>query len=145
MFKEIIKKIFSPMTKTVKREIIINAERLETRVAVMENGRLEEFQIEHPTEQRSVGSIFKGRVQNLEHDLQAAFISIGMSKNAFLHYWDMNPDEDAILNETEDDDPRKRKPRKLRNRPRKPPKPHKLRKPLPKRKTLQNWESVMKK
>lgn len=76
----------------LKREIIINAERLETRVAVLEDGRLEEFQVEHPTEERIVGSIFKGKIQNLEHDLQAAFVDIGLKRNAFLHYWDMVPD-----------------------------------------------------
>ena len=80
-----------------KREIIVNAENLETRVAVLENGRLEEFQVEHPTEERMVGSIYKGRIQNLEHDLQAAFVDIGMKKNAFLHYWDVLPDDEARL------------------------------------------------
>lgn len=80
-----------------KRDIIVNAESLETRVAVIESGRLEEFEIEHPTEARLVGSIFKGKIQNLEHDLQAAFVDIGMKKNAFLHYWDMVPDDDARL------------------------------------------------
>ena len=69
--------------KELKRQIVINAEALETRVAVMENGRLEEYQVEHPTEDRIVGSVFKGRIQNLEHDLQAAFVNIGMKKNAF--------------------------------------------------------------
>lgn len=82
--------------KGSKIEIIINAESLETRVAVLEGGKVEEFLIEHPTEDRIVGSIFKGRIQNLEHDLQAAFVDIGMKKNAFLHYWDMIPDEDAL-------------------------------------------------
>ena len=81
----------------MKREIIINVEKLETRVAVMENGRLEEFMVEHPEEERLVGSVFKGRVQNLENDLQAAFVDIGLKKNAFLHYWDMTPDADALL------------------------------------------------
>ena len=71
----------------MKREIIINVEKLETRVAVLENGRLEEFMVEHPEEERLVGSVFKGRVQNLQNDLQAAFIDIGLEKNAFLHYW----------------------------------------------------------
>ncbi len=85
----------------LKREIIINVENLETRVAVMENGRLEEFMVEHPEEERLVGSIFKGRIQNLENDLQAAFVDIGLKKNAFLHYWDMIPDADALL---DDDD-----------------------------------------
>ena len=88
--------------KTPKREIVVNAEKLETRVAVMENGRLEEFQVEHPTEERLVGSIYKGRIQNLEHDLQAAFVDIGMRKNAFLHYWDMFPDDDGRLDEDDD-------------------------------------------
>ena len=89
----------------LKREIIVNVEKLETRVAVMENGRLEEYMVEHPEEERLVGSIFKGRVQNLENDLQAAFVDIGLSKNAFLHYWDMTPDADALLDD--DDEPRK--------------------------------------
>ena len=81
--------------KASKREIIINCESLETRVAVLEGGTIEELFIEHPTENRIVGSIFKGKIQNLEHDLQAAFVDIGMQKNAFLHYWDMMPDDDS--------------------------------------------------
>ena len=85
-----------------KREIVINVEKLETRVAVMENGRLEEFMVEHPEEERLVDSVFKGRVQNLENDLQAAFIDIGLKKNAFLHYWDMTPDADALMDEDDD-------------------------------------------
>ena len=88
--------------KTPKREILVNAEKLEIRVAVVENSKLEEFQVEHPTEERLVGSVFKGRIQNLEHDLQAAFVDIGLRKNAFLHYWDMLPDEDAQLDEDEE-------------------------------------------
>ena len=88
----------------VRREIIINVEKLETRVAVLENGRLEEFMVEHPEAERLVGSVFKGRVQNLENDLQAAFVDIGLKKNAFLHYWDMTPDADALLDD--EDEPR---------------------------------------
>lgn len=87
---------------THKREIVVNVEKLETRVAVVENGRVEEFQVEHPTEERLVGSIYKGRIQNLEHELQAAFVDIGLKKNAFLHYWDMIPDDDSRLDEDDD-------------------------------------------
>lgn len=94
--------------KTRKREIVINVEKLETRVAVVENGRVEEFQVEHPMEERLVGCIFKGRIQNLEHDLQAAFVDIGLKKNAFLHYWDMIPDEDSLEDEDEHRSKRKR-------------------------------------
>jgi len=85
-----------------KREIIVNCEKLETRVAVVENGLMEEFLVEQTTRERLVGSVFKGKIQNLEHELQAAFVDIGLKKNAFLHYWDMLPDEDAALDEDED-------------------------------------------
>ena len=88
----------------MKREIIVNVEKLETRVAVTENGRLEEFMVEHTEEERLVGSVFKGRIQNLEHDLQAAFVDIGMKKNAFLHYWDMNPNDDSLLDDDDEDE-----------------------------------------
>jgi ribonuclease G len=83
----------------MKREIIVSVEKLMTRVAVIENGRLEEYMVENSEEERLVGSIFKGRVQNLENDLQAAFVDIGLPKNSFLHYWDMTPDTDAIIDE----------------------------------------------
>jgi ribonuclease G len=79
--------------KTVCKEVIINAETMETRVAVTENGRLEEFNIERTTEERLVGSIFKGKVRNLEDGLKAAFVDIGFEKNAFLHYWDIVPNQ----------------------------------------------------
>lgn len=90
---KVIKKV-QRIIKPVKRrhkEVIINAESLETRVAVLEEGRLEEFTIERNTEERLVGSIFKGKVRNLEDGLKAAFVDIGFEKNAFLHYWDIVP------------------------------------------------------
>ena len=60
-------------------------------MAVSEEGRLEEFTIERTTDERLVGSIFKGKVRNLQDDLKAAFVDIGFEKNAFLHYWDIVP------------------------------------------------------
>jgi ribonuclease G len=77
--------------KKIHKEVIINAESLETRVAVMEDGKLEEFTIERTTDERLVGSIYKGKVRNLEDGLKAAFVDIGFEKNAFLHYWDIVP------------------------------------------------------
>ena len=79
--------------KKIHKEVIINAETLETRVAVSEDGKLEEFNIERTTEERLVGSIFKGKVRNLEDGLKAAFVDIGFEKNAFLHYWDIVPNQ----------------------------------------------------
>ena len=80
-----------------QKQIIISAESLQTRVAVLEWGKLEDFKIEHPAEERIVGSVFKGLVQNLEDGLQAAFVDIGMRKNAFIHYWDMFPEDVSRL------------------------------------------------
>ena len=113
MFKQIVEKLITCLRgKKLKREIVINVEKLETRVAVVENGRLEEYMVEHPDDERLVGCIFKGRVQNLEDDLQAAFVDIGLKKNAFLHYWDMTPDQDAYLDEDDDEEEEELKPGK---------------------------------
>jgi ribonuclease G len=85
-----VQRLIKPVKRTHK-EVIINAESLETRVGVLEEGKLEEFTIERTTEERLVGSIFKGKVRNLEDGLKAAFVDIGFEKNAFLHYWDIVP------------------------------------------------------
>lgn len=97
------------LRKKTNTEIIINIENLETRVAVLESGKLEEYQVEYSTRERIVGSIFKGVIQNLEHDLQAAFVDIGLKKNAFLHYWDMVPEDSSKLDIDEGDDSRSRR------------------------------------
>ena len=73
------------------RELIINSEPLEKRVALLVDGRLEKFEIERESDDRMVGGIYKGRIKNLDPGLKAAFVDIGYSKNAFLHYWDMLP------------------------------------------------------
>lgn len=87
-----VQRLIRPVKK-IHKEVIINTETLETRVAVLEDGKLEEFNIERTTEERLVGSIFKGRVRNLEDGLKAAFVDIGFEKNAFLHYWDIVPNQ----------------------------------------------------
>jgi ribonuclease G len=81
--------------KGEEKEIIISCERLERRVAVLEGGRLEEFSIERESDRQISGSIYKGRVKNLEPGLKAMFVDIGLDKNAFLHYWDAIPSVDA--------------------------------------------------
>lgn len=83
--------------KKIKQEIVANVESLETRIAFLEDGRLEDYFVERTSEERIVGSIYKGRIQNLEDGLQAAFVDIGLKKNAFIHYWDMIPEDAARL------------------------------------------------
>ena len=74
------------------REMIINvAEAEECRVAVVENGSLEELYVERAGLSRHVGNIYKGRVANIESGIQAAFIDFGVGKNGFLHISDLHP------------------------------------------------------
>ena len=72
-------------------KIVVNREKLETRVALLEDGSLEEYNIEREGDENIVGSIFKGRVKNIEPGLKAMFVDIGFEKNAFLHFWDAIP------------------------------------------------------
>jgi ribonuclease E len=74
------------------REMLINvAESEECRVAVVENGVLEELYLERASLGRHVGNIYKGKVVNIESGIQAAFIDIGINKNGFLHISDVHP------------------------------------------------------
>ncbi len=72
-------------------EMLIQIEKIEKRMAVLRNGRIEEFQMERTRDINISGSIFKGRVKNIEPGLKAMFVDIGLEKNAFLHYWDAIP------------------------------------------------------
>jgi len=74
------------------REMLINvAESEECRVAVVENGSLEELYVERASLSSHVGNIYKGRVANIESGIQAAFIDFGIGKNGFLHVSDLHP------------------------------------------------------
>ncbi|WP_018085789.1 Rne/Rng family ribonuclease [Desulfurispora thermophila] len=73
------------------KEILINVGEEETRVAVLEDKQLVEMYIERAVSQRLVGNIFKGRVENVLPGMQAAFVNIGLEKNAFLYVEDAVP------------------------------------------------------
>lgn len=108
---EKVQNLVAPRVK-VHKELIVNVELLETRVALLEDGRLEELAIERATDDRLVGSIYKGVVRNLEDSIKAAFVDVGFSKNAFLHYWDILPASlDSSVEVVERDVPKREKPR----------------------------------
>lgn len=90
MFKR-LRQVFSRSQTENGNQIIVNVEKLEKRVALVEGGVLEEYTIERTGEENIVGSIFKGRVKNIEQGLKAMFVDIGTDKNAFLHFWDAIP------------------------------------------------------
>ncbi|MFY7952918.1 MAG: ribonuclease G, partial [Armatimonadaceae bacterium] len=73
----------------MSKEIIVNGGTQETRIAVREDGQLVELHIER--EERVVGSIYKGRVDNVVAGQDAAFVDIGLERNAYLAAGDIVP------------------------------------------------------
>ena len=74
------------------REMLINvAESEECRVAVVEDGVLEELYVERASLSSHVGNIYKGKVVNIESGIQAAFVDFGTGRNGFLHISDLHP------------------------------------------------------
>ncbi len=79
----------------MKREILINANPRETRVAILEDDQLVELLVDRPDARRMVGDIYIGRVEAVLPGIQAAFVDIGTEKSAFLHASDVvQSDED---------------------------------------------------
>ena len=70
-------------------EILINVTPRETRVAVVENGMLQEVHVERALRRGYVGNIYKGRVSRVMPGMQAAFVEIGLERAAFLHASDI--------------------------------------------------------
>ncbi len=75
----------------MSKEILINVTPQETRVAVLENGVLQEVYIERSRNKGLVGNIYKGRVCRVLPGMEAAFVEVGMERAAFLHVSDVAP------------------------------------------------------
>ena len=72
-------------------QIIVNVGHPRTRVAIMEDGHLAELLLE--SDERVVGNIYLGKVENVVPGLDAAFVDCGIEKNVFLHVSDAMPEE----------------------------------------------------
>jgi ribonuclease E len=76
----------------MKQEMLINvAQAEECRIAIVEDGLLEELYLERSSQSNFVGNIYKGRIVNLEPSIQAAFVDFGVGRNGFLHISDVEP------------------------------------------------------
>ncbi len=121
----------------MKKEMLINVSQPEEcRIAIVEDGVLEELYVERASQDNYVGNIYKGKVVNLEPSIQAAFVDFGVGRNGFLHISDVEPQyfrqggfsPESIENDMDDDaesngrGPRRRRPPRVGARPRvKPP------------------------
>src|ERR1044072_9156065 len=76
----------------MKKEMLINVSQPEEcRIAIIEDGLLEELYIERASQDNYVGNIYRGRIVNLEPSIQAAFVDFGVGRNGFLHISDVEP------------------------------------------------------
>src|SRR5467141_1690358 len=76
----------------MKKEMLINVlQPGECRIAIVEDGILEELYVERTSQESYVGNIYKGRIVNIEPSIQAAFVDFGIGRNGFLHVSDVEP------------------------------------------------------
>jgi len=87
------------------KEIIINTTPKETRIAIVDEGKLVEFYIESPENERTVGDIFLGRVVTFRSGLRAAFVDIGEEQQGFLHFSDLTSNLEQQLAFVEEPSP----------------------------------------
>ncbi|GAB4376728.1 MAG: ribonuclease G [Calditrichia bacterium] len=81
----------------MKKEIIINSTNEDSRIAILENGKLVEIFVERPDNERMVGDIYKGRVRKVVNGMQAAFINIGFEQDGFLHFSDIGEEVNQLF------------------------------------------------
>jgi len=82
-------------------ELLVNVTPQETRVALVENGVLQELQIERAAQKGIVGNIYKGTVSRVLPGMEAAFIDIGQERAAFLHISDLPPPLSEAIEKSE--------------------------------------------
>ena len=76
------------------KELLVSSSDRETRIAVLEEGRVAEVQIERRKQRGTVGNIYKGRVTRVLPGMQSAFVDIGLEKDAFLYVADVGEEVD---------------------------------------------------
>ncbi len=84
----------------VKREVLANSSAEETRVAIIEDGRLAELHWERRGGQNVVGNIYRGVVENVLPGISSAFVNIGFEKNAYLYISDVLGEKGAAIDAT---------------------------------------------
>lgn len=76
----------------MRKEMLVNVSQPEEcRIAILEDGVLEELYMERASQNNFAGNIYKGKIVNLEPSIQAAFVDFGVGRNGFLHISDVEP------------------------------------------------------
>ena len=69
----------------MSKEILVNSRGHEMRVAVLKDGRLEDFFIESQRSDSILGDVYKGKIESIVPSINGAFVNIGVGKNGFLY------------------------------------------------------------
>src|SRR5205814_4903590 len=85
------------------REIVINATKHESRIAVLDEGQVVELSVERTRHRTIVGNIYKGRVTKVLPGMQSAFVDLGLERDAFLYVSDVIEDLEEYESETPDE------------------------------------------
>jgi len=101
----------------MEKEIYISESSGETRIAILEDSQLVEFFVEKPENERMVGNIYKGQVENIIRGMQAAFVDIGYENNAFLPFNEIEDNNYPFpgMIDVADDEEMNGKPRRHKN------------------------------
>ena len=84
------------------KQIIVNAQKSSSRIALVEDGQIAEFHLETPEHERTIGNVYLGKIKKVMPNIRAAFVDIGQKQDAFLHFSDLTdnlPQQLAFLGE----------------------------------------------
>src|SRR4051812_5839986 len=87
----------------MSREIVINATKHESRIAVLDEGQVVELWVERTRHRTIVGNIYKGRVTKVLPGMQSAFVNLGLERDAFLYVSDVIEDFEDYDTESPDE------------------------------------------
>ena len=90
----------------MSKEIVVNVEESQTRIAIVEGGKLAELYIENAENKRTIGNMYLGRIRKVMPSIQAAFVDIGQEQDAFLHFSDLSDNLGALVDFLDNEEPR---------------------------------------
>jgi len=90
----------------MSKEIVVNVEESQTRIAIVEDGKLAELYIENAENKRTIGNMYLGRIRKVMPSIQAAFVDIGQEQDAFLHFSDLSDNLGALVDFLGNEEPR---------------------------------------
>ncbi len=81
----------------MSKEIVFNVGNEQTRIAIVEDGKLVELYIENAEHKRTIGNLYLGQIRKVMPSIQAAFVDIGQEQDAFLHFSDLSDNLPYLL------------------------------------------------